>query len=301
MDNGKAIRRGAMQGKILVVDDHEKIRTALRRLLQKEGYAVREAGNGPDALKMVGQDAPDVILLDLMMPGMDGLDVCRHIKRHLQTSHIYIIMLTVRSDVEDEIKGLDVGADDYMGKPYNPARLAARIRKGLEVSAANLNANFDPLMRIFNRRVFDVFLEKELGRTRRYERPLSLILMDIDYFKKINDTRGHDAGDRVLVELAALLRRECRDGDLLARWGGEEIALLMPETTLEGALKKAEKLRLQIEAHFIPEIGHITASFGVACTAAIKNKNVDLLKAADLALYEAKAGGRNKVIPYKED
>ncbi len=236
---------------------------------------------------------PDLILLDLMMPKMDGLEVCRRLKSNYKYNFIYVIMLTAKNSAEDEVAGLDIGGDDYMAKPFNPTILLARVRRGIRLMKEKLDATFDSLTRLYNRRVFDAFLQQEKAKFRRYNHSFSLILIDLDHFKKVNDTFGHKAGDVVLQEVARFLREDTRDADLPARWGGEEMAILLPETDMKGANILAESLRQRIEKHNFPKVGHITASFGVA---SMTDAESDLVETADRALYLGKQTGRNKVV-----
>jgi len=292
---------------ILVVDDDEKIRKTLKRILEKEKYVVAFAEDGEIALKKVAEDIPDVVLLDLMMPKMDGSRVCKYLKENPKYSSIYVIMLTAKDSTEDEIEGLDLGADDYMAKPFRPELLLARIRKGFKLSKEKFQATFDPLTKLYNRSTFELYLKQEVARIRRYHHSLSLIMLDIDHFKKINDTYGHEAGDLVLKEFANILRQEGRETDLPVRWGGEEMMLLLPETDIEGAKGKAEQIRQKVENHEFSQVGKVTASFGVSYIKDIGTEmegtsldrislSSSLVKSADKALYEAKEGGRNRVV-----
>ncbi|QTA89332.1 diguanylate cyclase [Desulfonema magnum] len=279
--------------KILVVDDSKNICNVLRRILSKEEYAVTMAEDGEAAIQKVFEWLPDLILLDLMMPKMDGLEVCRRLKSNYKYNFIYVIMLTAKNSAEDEVAGLDIGADDYVAKPFNPTILLARVRRGVRLMKEKLDATFDSLTRLYNRRVFDAFLQQEKAKFRRYNHSFSLILIDLDHFKKVNDTFGHKAGDMVLQEVARFLREDTRDADLPARWGGEEMAILLPETDMKGANILAESLRQRIERHHFPQVGHITASFGVA---SMRDDESDLVETADRALYRGKQMGRNKVV-----
>lgn len=279
--------------KILVADDNKTIRNTLRRILTKAAYDVGMARDGAEALQRVSEWSPDLILLDVMMPKIDGMEVCQRIRKNQKYNFIYIIMLTARTEADDEIAGLDTGADDYITKPFDPRTLMARIRRGLQLAREKQEAAFDPLTKLYNRRVFEAFMNQETAKFKRYGREFSLILIDLDHFKRVNDTFGHKAGDTVLKEVAKIIQKETREADLPARWGGEELALLLPETDESGAKLLAEKLRQKIEHHQFPEVGHITASFGAA---AMNSPESDLIEAADNALYRAKETGRNKVV-----
>jgi diguanylate cyclase (GGDEF)-like protein len=279
--------------KILIADDNVSIQNILRRLLRRHDYWIQTAEDGEETLTRAMKWLPDLILLDVMMPRLDGLEVCRRLKANPKYHYIYVIILTARNDAEDEVAGLDTGADDYIVKPFQPETLMARIRKGLRQMSNRMDAAFDPLTGLYNRRSFEAFYRQEIAKCKRYGNPLSLILIDLDHFKAVNDAFGHPAGDRVLCSVAEILRQETRESDLAARWGGEEMALLLPETDDAGVMVAAEKLREKIAAHPFPDIGQVTASFGVAT---MIGDPVDLIAEADKALYQAKAGGRNRVM-----
>ena len=198
---------------------------------------------------------------------------------------------------ESKVKGLDLGCDDYVTKPFDPEELVARICRGLRTVEEKRRAITDSLTGLYNRSFFYTCLEMEIGKARRYRHPLSLIMLDLDYFKRVNDTHGHEIGDVVLIELAEILKKNCRQSDIPARWGGEEFVLLLTETDLEGAINRAEKNRQVIASHGFTGAGHMTASFGVA---GLSGDGQNLLGQADAALYEAKRAGRNKVAVAKE-
>ncbi len=277
--------------KILIVDDDPDIRTLVKSYLSKSDYDVAEARDGFTGMGKVAENAPDLVLLDINMPGMDGLEVCKKLRS--DPKNIFaIIMLT--ADEESEVAGLESGADDYIVKPFRRGGLLARIKRGLATASHRKDANVDPLTGIFNRRTFSNFLAQEEERALRYSRPLSAIMVDIDHFKNVNDTYGHDVGDLVLVELAKILRHTCRESDLLARLGGEEFGILLPETIGSDAIIFAERARVRIVEHSFPNIGRLTASFGLAELK--KEDEIGMMKRADKALYRAKQSGRNKVV-----
>lgn len=288
----REISTGNDNPKILIVDDSERVLKTLQRILAREDYSVEMAQDGEEALDKVCKWLPDLVLLDVKMPKIDGMEVCRRIKNNHKYSFIYVIMLTIKSSTEDEVAGFETGADDYVPKPFNPQILLARVRQGLRMVKKNQDASFDPLTRLYNRRVFELFMNQETAKFRRYQHPLSLIMTDLDNFKKINDAFGHKTGDLILQDFANILRQGIREADLPARWGGEEFAVMLPETDLKGAEKLAECLRQAIELHNFPHVGNITASFGVS---GMTDADSDLVHAADKALYQAKQTGRNKV------
>lgn len=284
--------------RILIVDDSRSIRKALMRLLNGHDYILEEAEDGYDGRIKVADFHPDLILLDLTMPGLSGLDLCRELKSNILTKNIYIIMLTASTSAGDEMKGFETGADDYVCKPYESDRLLARISRGLKESEVRMKSLRDPLTQLYNRRMFEVFYIQELARNKRYKRDLSLLFIDIDHFKIVNDTYGHNAGDMVLQTISELLNSECRGTDMAVRWGGEELLLLMPETPSEGAASKAESIRQKVEAIDFPDVGKVTVSIGVATL--IADSPMDLIQSADESLYKAKASGRNRVVVHGE-
>ena len=285
-----------MSIRVLIVDDNDGVRRMIRTHLDIAGeYEVLEAGNGEECLQIAQESKPDVILLDIMMPVMDGMEACRKLRDDPTTAAIYIIMLTAKAKVEDRVEGLDTGADDYLAKPFAPDELLARIRRGNTIVDDRRVALFDPLTGLYNRRSFDSFFEKELARSNRYGSLLSVVLVDIDHFKNVNDTYGHPVGDEVLKALAQVLQDSLRTSDFACRWGGEEFALLMPETDLDAARDKAEVIRKAVEDFSFPGAGHLTASFGVSYPE--KNEAAsEFFERVDRALYKAKDEGRNQVV-----
>ncbi|MGL1862267.1 MAG: diguanylate cyclase [Pseudodesulfovibrio sp.] len=285
-----------MSTKVLIVDDNDGVRRMIKMHLDIAGdYEAHEAANGEECVKAVRTLQPDVVLLDIMMPVMDGIEACRQLREDPATASVYIIMLTAKAKVEDKVEGLDSGADDYLAKPFAPEELLARIRRGSKVVDDRRIALFDPLTNLYNRRSFDSFFERELARSNRYGSHLSVILVDIDHFKKVNDTYGHPVGDDVLKRLAKILKESIRTSDMVCRWGGEEFVILMPETDLEAAAEKAESVRKSIEAYTFPKVGQLTASFGISYPLKDEAAMV-LFERVDQALYQAKDTGRNRVV-----
>ncbi len=300
---------------ILVVDDEPVSRTLLERILRKKGFNVITAENGEEALNLFKNQYIPIILTDWMMPKMNGLELCRAIRQIESPGYVFIIIITAKDSRDDIVKGLEAGADDYVNKPFYPPELLARIKTGirileLEKSLREANEEIkrlsitDPLTGCYNRGYLMKHLSKEVKRAVRYSHPLSIAMTDIDHFKNVNDTYGHQAGDIVLKRFVELIRSSIRDGiDWVARYGGEEFVIVIPETGLEDAKKVIERLRKRIEATEI-DIGNdkkikITASFGVVCfDPRIKKEMVDIdsiIKEADKLLYEAKNKGRNMV------
>lgn len=236
---------------------------------------------------------PDVVLLDVMMPGITGFEVCQQLLNTPQHNLTYIIMLSAISDSEQKVEGLDKGADDYVTKPFDIDELLARIRVGIRTVKKKRDAIVDPLTNLYNKNFFNKCLIREVERTKRHQRQLSLIVGDIDHFKRVNDTYGHLVGDAVLVEVSRLIRQHCRQSDLPVRWGGEEFAVLLPETGLTGGVVVAERIRNSVEKNHFDIVKRITVSFGVA---SLISETQDLMQRADEALYQAKRQGRNRVV-----
>jgi len=291
--------------KILVVDDAPINIQVLNESL-RERYRIFFATNGADALNLAASMLPDLILLDVMMPDMDGYEVCRRLKTDALLQGIPVIFISAMSQQEDEAVGLELGAVDYITKPFNPAIVQLRVRNQLELKRQRdlleRLAMIDGLTGLPNRRAFDETYEREWRRAARNQSSLSLLLLDIDFFKAYNDAYGHLAGDDCLKQVAAVLARALvRPGDFMARFGGEEFVCVLPETTLEGALQLAEKLRSAVEQLQIPhEMSSIapvvTISIGAAATVpAGEQAGAALLREADGNLYAAKHAGRNRV------
>ncbi len=289
--------------KILIVDDIPANLQILNVHLTDEDYEVIECQSGPQALDelKINPEAIDLILLDVMMPGMSGLEVLAEIKRNPQTENIPIILVTANADDQNVAEGLDMGAFDYIIKPYSLVVLLARVRAALrEKERQDLLekwATTDPLTGLMNRRHFFELADRELEQTRRSNRPLSFIMLDIDHFKKVNDEHGHLVGDAAIIQIAELLKQELRKVDFCGRYGGEEFVICLPDTPLQGALELGERIRQEVEKLEIDtkddNLLHITASLGVAENQ--QDPNVEaILKRADQALYEAKAAGRNQ-------
>jgi diguanylate cyclase (GGDEF)-like protein len=299
---------------ILIAEDDAVTRMLLEKTLKKEGHEVVSVENGQKAFDLFKESFFPIVLTDWMMPEMDGLELCRVIRQEENPGYVFIVLLTAQDSQDDIITGLEAGADEYLTKPFNRAELIARLNTGrrfLEQERALRKANeeirilsiTDPLTGCSNRGCLNARLPQEIIRAGRYNRPLSIVMCDIDHFKKVNDTYGHQAGDLVLKEFSKRINDSIRDKvDMLARYGGEEFLVTLPETGLEGALNVAERLRRVIsETNF--DIGtkkiKITASFGVAGFDSDKlseEMSIDtLINLADNYLYQAKNEGRNRV------
>ncbi|OQY05186.1 MAG: diguanylate cyclase response regulator [Desulfobacteraceae bacterium 4572_123] len=300
---------------ILIAEDDAVTRMLLKKTLIKEGHEVVSVENGQKAFDLFKKSFFPIVLTDWMMPEMNGLELCRAIRQKENPGYVFIVLLTAKDSQGDLISGLEAGADEYLTKPFNRAELIARLNTGrrfLEQELALRQANeeirilsiTDPLTGCSNRGCLNTRLPEEIQRAGRYNRPLSIVMCDIDHFKKVNDTYGHQAGDLVLKEFSKRINDSIRDKvDLLARYGGEEFLVTLPETDLDGALHLAERLRRVIsEKEF--NIGakkiNITASFGVAgfdFNNAGDEISFDILvRHADEYLYQAKSEGRNRVV-----
>jgi diguanylate cyclase (GGDEF)-like protein len=320
--------------RILVVDDHEDNIELLRARLEARGYEVFGASDGQAALDQVEHVSPDLILLDVMMPKMDGMEVVRRLKANKNLPFIPVIMQTALDSTENKVEGLDAGADDYITKPINFAELEARVNSLLRIkklqsdlaatnvllAAANaelsakkeeLSEANDKLLRISltdgltdidNRRCLEDRLHEMWQHSLRLHEPIALIMCDIDKFKSVNDNFGHQAGDSVLKEVAQLLKGEAREIDRVGRYGGEEFLLILPGTVLDAAVTFAERLREKVDRHTFTYSGGTltrTISCGVAAAPHPRvNDQEALLRAADDALYVAKETGRNRVVRF---
>jgi len=290
---------------VLIVDDMVSNIEILSGVLGTE-YEVLFATSGKDALDVVYDQAPDLILLDVIMPDMDGYEVCAKLKADEKTRDIPVIFVTAMDQEEDESKGLNAGVIDYITKPFRSSIVKARVRNHLELKRyrdlLKELSTVDGLTGIPNRRRFDEVLESEWRRARRNQTPLSLLLMDIDFFKAYNDHYGHLAGDDCLRQLArGLAEIVRRPADLVARYGGEEFVLLLPDTDADGAIWVANRVQDKIKHLNIPHshsavADHVTFSIGVATLVPADDQTLfDLIQCADKLLYTAKQNGRNCV------
>lgn len=290
---------------LLVVDDTPENIDVLRGILGAE-YSVKVANSGQLALKIVAAQPPDLILLDIMMPGMNGYEVCAHLKAYPITAGIPVMFVTSLGDVDAEIRGLEVGAADYVTKPISAPIIRMRIRNQIELKKTRdgltILAEVDGLTGLTNRRRFDEMLETELRRLRRSRGLLSMILLDVDHFKAFNDTYGHVAGDDCLRKIGAVIRSAAsRSSDHAARYGGEEFCIILPETDHRGANALAERIRSSVAGLRVPHSGssvadHVTVSLGVLTVTCLPRDSAKSLVAmVDIQLYRAKSEGRNRI------
>jgi two-component system cell cycle response regulator len=309
--------------RILIVDDHEDNVELLRMRLEAWGYRTASERDGEAALAAVEAEPPDLVLLDVMMPKLDGFEVARRLKANRGLPFVPIIMQTALDSTDDKVQGLEAGADDYITKPIDFAELRARINSMLRIKRLQevveererelLEVNerlrhmsqTDGLTGLDNRRHIEERLREMWEHGQRLHEPVGCVMADLDKFKSVNDTYGHQAGDAVLKQLAQILKREAREIDRVGRYGGEEFMLLLPGTVLDAAVTFAERVRKEVEGHtFTFEGGSLrrTASFGVSAWPHPRIRDCEaLVRAADDALYVAKETGRNRVIRFDSE
>jgi len=302
-----------MSPSLLTVDDSSFIHELVELRLADDELRQYHAHDGSQGVEMAVALRPDVILLDVILPGLSGFDVCRQLKSDPRTAQIPVIFLTGASDTLNKVQGFDLGAVDYVTKPFDPAELRARIRAALRTKRYQdmlaERAQIDAMTSLRNRAYFDAVLNQEVTAARRYDRATSMVLFDLDHFKLINDAHGHPFGDRVLQRVAELLAANIRDCDAACRYGGEEFALVLTETNLDHARIVAERVRdgvcgLQLAHNKTPVV--VTVSGGVVSTTQFVTRDAltpeSFLEAADSALYFAKTSGRNRtelaVVPH---
>ncbi|MDH3582973.1 MAG: diguanylate cyclase [Phycisphaerae bacterium] len=287
---------------ILVVDDDACSREVIRRRLEQRGFEVHTAVSGEDALDLITRCHVDLVLLDVLMPGLDGLEVLAQIREKHTSTNLPVIMLTMKEDSDCVVRALNLGANDFVGKSVDGAVLLARIKTHLMLSRSvrqiHQLAMRDPLTGLYNRRGFFELADKEIERARRYSGQLQAMMLDIDHFKKINDTFGHRIGDQVLAEVADRCRNQLRSIDLIGRYGGEEFVVLVEGVDFDGALNTAERLGAAIASTPFQTLAGpltLTISAGLASFDPASDDLADLLGKADQALYQAKRTGRNRV------
>ena len=303
-------------GRILVVDDNPDNVEIIATRLRFRGYEILEASTGSQALSLVREAEPDLILLDVMLPDIDGYDISRRIKGDEALPFIPIILVTARDTTQDKVAGLDAGADDYLTKPVNFAELEARVRsmlriKRLQDELEEKNRELerlsisDGLTGLYNHRHIHGLLQEEFERALRTGERLTVAMFDLDRFKSVNDNYGHQAGDRVLEQFADILRQTAREIDRIGRYGGEEFMVVLPETGIEDGVVFVERVRREVARRSFlignSETLRMTVSSGVAT---FPNHGIHdpetLIRLADEALYAAKATGRNRVVRFDD-
>ncbi len=336
-----------MKSKVLIVDDDEINVDVLEKLL-RDDYVLATAQSGEGCLEKTDEFAPDVVLLDIMLPGMDGYETCRRLRAGGHGSTPQIVLVSAKASTQERLRGYEAGADDYVTKPFDHDELRAKVRVharlghaladlavanasiaahvanledvvqkrtgqlqtandrladlARELAEANVElarqARVDPLTRLLNRAAWQEIAQQEQERARRHDRPYSIAMIDVDHFKLFNDSQGHHAGDDCLSQVAGAITSASRVSEIVGRYGGEEFVVLAPETTSDGAVVLAERIRraiaeLDITHPASPTAGHVTVSIGFASGVDVPWEV--LLKQADDALYQAKANGRNQV------
>ena len=298
--------------RILVVDDEPLSRHVLQAAVEQLGHQWTAAENGQAAWQCFNQDRPDVLITDLLMPEVDGLELCRRVRADTRAGYTYIILIPVLGERQDIVRGMDAGADDYLIKPVQLFDLEDRLIAAQRVTDLHAEldrhraalahlARHDPLTGLGNRRSLDEDLDVLLARSQRYGRRFALAMCDIDRFKAYNDTHGHQAGDQALRVVAATIAQELRGGDSVYRYGGEEFLLILPEQTPDTTLVAVERVRSAVQRLAIPHPaagpgGILTLSAGIAAFDPDEAPTAEeLLQRADAALYRAKAAGRNQL------
>ncbi len=302
--------------KVLIAEDEKVLQYRLEKFTEEMGFEVVSCSNGLEAWEIVqSENAPRLLVLDWMMPGMDGIEICRKVREQANASYTFILLLTSKGRQEDYVKGMEAGADDYITKPFNHSELRARLGVGrriieLNEELLNIRNNLeeqvvrDKLTGLYNRHYMVDTLEKEFSRSLRYNTDLSCLLLDLDYFKDVNDTFGHAFGDMVLREFSTCLKQDERKADIPFRYGGEEFMVLLPNTSIAGAQNVAEKIRSICDKKRYNDGNSaitVTVSIGISSVKQYQLlESKELLALADKALYRAKAEGRNRVAVYSK-
>ena len=296
--------------KILIVEDEPIYRRMVKKYLLEAGYEIVEAEDGQTAWDLFQQEPLHLVITDWMMPGLNGPELVQNIRTSGEKNYTYIIMLTAMNDKENVVLGLESGADEYLTKPFNSRELIARVASGVRIlkleeqlmqsrQQMEVLAMHDSLTGLLNRRAIEEYAEAEFNMAVRKERALSIILLDIDHFKNVNDRFGHKFGDQTLRQVAKILTEDLRIYDHIGRWGGEEFILILPDTQLKDAVTVAERVRVRTaEMQMSLENGEafsVNLSLGAACTTGQFASLTKLIDAADQALYQAKQTGRNRV------
>jgi diguanylate cyclase (GGDEF)-like protein len=297
--------------RVLAAEDNPVFQSVLRTMLTKWGYDGMVVRDGQEAWQVLrSPDAPRLAILDWMMPGMDGVEVCRRVRAELREPYIYILLLTARTEAQDLVEGMDAGADDYLTKPFNAHELRVRLRAGRRIidlqeqlmltrEALRDQATHDGLTGLLNRLAIQEMLHNELARAAREVQPIAVLMVDLDHFKLVNDTYGHLVGDAVVREAACRMKASVRRYDAVGRYGGEEFLIVLPGCHGSDARDQAERIRESIASQPFVINGSplvVTCSIGVSCRPApTLLDSDDLVRDADQALYRAKDAGRDRV------
>jgi two-component system cell cycle response regulator len=294
-----------MPATVLAIDDSPDVHRLLDVRLRPEGLLLHHALDAEEGLAKAVELKPDLILLDVDLPLVTGFEVCQRLKSDPSTASIPIIFLTGATEIHTKVQGFDLGAVDYVVKPFEPAELRARVRAALRTKRfhdlLSARSHVDGLTGVWNRSYFNQRIGDEISAAQRYGRTVTIVMLDLDNFKALNDSFGHPFGDQVLEVIGEILHTSMRTTDAPCRYGGEEFALILTETDERGAVVSAERIRQQVAQHpFRPRDRHVqvTASLGIACSAMFDRKVLSVSKlvtAADDALYGAKHEGRNRV------
>lgn len=296
------------EGRILVVDDSGVVRAMVAALLRRVGYIVREAEDGAKAVQILGEEAFDVVITDLRMPEMDGFEVLEAVRRRCLNTEVIILTGTHAKDITCAVRALRLGAHDFLTKPPSgPHEVIVTVDRAMEkkrLQEANLRllreleglSRTDAVTGVWNRRAFEQTLRSELVRSSRHHLPLSLVLLDIDHFKGVNDTYGHRVGDDVLKWFGRESSQMLREGDTIHRFGGDEFAIVLPHTGSSGALAVTRRILTHLASVPYLDSLRVTASAGIASGLGEELDDLDLLALADAALYQAKREGRNRVV-----
>lgn len=294
--------------KILIAEDNAVCQLVLKRLLTQWGHEVIVTADGNAAWEILKRkDAPPIAILDWLMPGMDGVDLCRKVRSESEAPFVYLVLLTGKTRQEDIIQGIDSGADDYLSKPFNHQELRVRLRAGQRIVELHQDlleqATRDALTGLWNRKTILEILQNELMRAARNQEPVGVVMADIDHFKRINDTLGHPVGDAVLRDVSSVLRASLRPLDAVGRYGGEEFLIVLPGCDEESTRDAAERIRQIVVSGLAPQSGinPVTMSLGIASSGSRVASAENLIKTADDALYLAKKNGRNRVEPGPRD
>lgn len=291
---------------VLVADDDRDMRWLIRLQLERSGHRVIEASDGREAIDLAGRHEVDLALIDVRMPGADGYEVLRALNGASGDRYVPVVLVTARTGASDVAEAMSLGAHDYLRKPFEQIELLARVQAALEVKRLHddlrrqnqeleRESRTDPLTGIPNRRYMEEELAMLASAARRHHTPLAALLVDIDYFKRVNDEHGHAAGDAVLRRVAEGLQRSVRAEDVVARWGGDEFLVLLPNTGIEAAVALAERLRTGVAAEADDSEAAPRVTVSIGCAASFEPEGMTLIRAADAAMYRAKAEGRNRV------
>ena len=302
--------------KVLIAEDDPISLRVVQTILKKWEYEPDAARDGAEAWALLQEEgAPQLAILDWMMPHKDGPEICRELRSQLERPYTYVLLLTAKTQEQDLIEGLGAGADDYLTKPFNGDELRARLYAGERIlgfqqqlvaarEALRVQAIRDPLTGLYNRRHMEEALGREVARAERGHLSLSVLMLDLDHFKRFNDTAGHPAGDVLLKQVGTLVDQRTRKEDVACRYGGEEFVLILPGMPFDVARRRAEELRRAIGEASVEyggqSLGSVTISVGVASYPQHGIAGAELLSAADKALYCAKDRGRNQVVTYEE-